>query len=101
YLRDEIRPDIASPSGIVEALAWKIHSHLVVADELHPSGQNCAPDGMECNAETRARVLRAIRPHVLATEGDLFEFGVHEGSSLTGLATDYPQRHVYGFDSFE
>jgi hypothetical protein len=101
YLGYEVRPDVASPSGVVEQLAWKVHSHLVVAEEFRPTGQDCAPDGMPCNAETRARVLEAIRPHVSAVDGDILEFGVHEGASVVAFARDYPQRRVYGFDSFE
>lgn len=101
YLRDEIQPDVASPSGIVETLAWKIHAYLVLNEELRPTGQDCAPDGLPCNKETRARMLDAVLPHTAATEGDILEFGVHEGESILVFAERLPDRHVYGFDSFE
>jgi len=101
YLRDEIRPDVASASGTVEALAWKVHSYIVLNEELRPQGEDCAPDGLPCNRETRARILDVVLRHAVATKGDVFEFGVHEGESLVVFAERLPDRHVHGFDSFE
>jgi len=86
YLRDEIRPDVASASGTVEALAWKVHSYIVLNEELRPRGEDCAPDGLPCNRETRARILDVVLRHAVATKGDVFEFGVHEGESLVLFA---------------
>lgn len=100
-LRAEIRADTPSPSGLAEALAWKSHAYLVLAEELSPTGRNCSPEGLCQNMETRARLLDAVLASAAEIEGDVLEFGVSAGKSLRLFAERCPQRHVYGFDSFE
>jgi predicted O-methyltransferase YrrM len=99
-LLDEIAPDRASPSGLVEALGWKIHSYIVLEEELRPTGRDCSGPRMLHDAETRKEFF-----DVLATAGipagDILEFGVFKGESLQLFAERFPDRRIYGFDSFE
>jgi hypothetical protein len=38
----------------------------------------------------------------LATiDGDILEFGVHQGGSIRAIAEKFPKKQIYGFDSFE
>ena len=59
----EVQPDTQSPSGVVEAWAWKIHSHILRSEEM-ADGKNCAGDAMRCDAETRRRVLDVVGQHL-------------------------------------
>jgi methyltransferase family protein len=99
-LRDEIQADVASPSGIAEALAWKTHAYLVLNEELRPTGRDCSGDRMRHDGETRQRLLDMVLSSPLP-DGDILEFGVYRGESLLYLADRCPERRVYGFDSFE
>jgi len=100
-LRDEIQPDLPSPSGVAEALAWKSHAYLVLNEELRATGKNCAVDRMRSDRETRSRMLDVILSHIEKVQGDILEFGVYQGESLRLLAERCADRIVYGFDSFE
>jgi hypothetical protein len=100
-LHDEIRCFENSPSGIAESLAWKMHSYLVLSEELRPTGINCAEDGMRADSKTRLRVLRIVAESLGAVEGDILEFGVAGGESLRELNRMCPGRRCFGFDSFE
>src|SRR5262245_38487459 len=100
-LRAEIMPDITSPSGLVEAFAWKAHAYLVLNEELRPTGVDCSADGMRCDSETRARMIDVVLTSAEVMEGEILEFGVWKGESLRVFAERCPDRHVYGFDSFE
>ncbi len=42
-----------------------------------------------------------IRSKETAIEGDILEFGVFQGRSVAILASLFPDRKIYGFDSFE
>jgi hypothetical protein len=46
-------------------------------------------------------VLDVVLSQAAATKGDVLEFGVFQGDSLSVFAQRCPDRHVYGFDSFE
>jgi hypothetical protein len=97
-LCSEIRADVPSPSGVVEALAWKSHAYLVLAEELRPTGRDC---GAHHDAGTRARLFDIVLTSAASTEGDILEFGVAGGESLRVFADRCPERHVFGFDTFE
>ena len=100
-LRDEIRTGRKSRSGLIEQLSWKVHSSLVLREELAPTGEDCSADHMRSDDETRKRLVDAIVPVASRVEGDILEFGVHRGESVELLAQRFPDRHAYGFDSFE
>ena len=99
-LLDEVQPDTPSPSGVVEAWAWKIHSQILRSEEM-ADGENCAEDGMRCDANTRRRILDVVAQHLIQVPGEIFEFGVSSGESFLEFLNRFPARHVYGFDSFE
>jgi hypothetical protein len=99
-LRHEIAPDRDSPSGLIEDLAWKVHSHIVLEEELRPTGRNCSGAYMRHDAETRKHFLDALAELDVA-EGDILEFGVFKGESLRLIAERFPGRRIFGFDSFE
>jgi hypothetical protein len=100
-LRSEIQADVCSPSGVAEAFAWKTHSYIVLAEELRPSGQDCAADGMRHDPETRARIIEVVLERICGLGGDVLEFGVAAGDSLRTFARRCPERRIFGFDSFE
>jgi hypothetical protein len=99
-LLDEIRPDVASPSGLAEALAWKAHSYIVLEQELHTTGTDCSGPEMRHDQVTRVRMFDVLAAAPVP-EGDILEFGVYQGSSLLLFAERFPTRRIYGFDSFE
>jgi Macrocin-O-methyltransferase (TylF) len=99
-LRDEIRPDMPSPSGLAESLAWKTHSYIVLEEELRPTGVDCSGPVFAHDARTRERLFDLL-PEANPPEGDILEFGVYQGSSLQLFAERFPTRRIYGFDSFE
>jgi hypothetical protein len=99
-LRDEIRPDMASPSGLAELLAWKTHSYIVLEEELRPTGIDCSGPVFAHDAGTRERLFDLL-PKTHLPDGDILEFGVFQGSSLQLFAERFPTRHIYGFDSFD
>ena len=94
-LRDEIQPDTRSPSGLAEAFAWKAASYSVLSEEL------CS--GTDCGNHDQASQERlfSVVAESLAVEGDVLEFGVGGGHSVRLLACLFPDRRVYGFDSFQ
>jgi Methyltransferase domain len=100
-LRAEIGPDVVSPSGLMEAIAWKAHAYLVLQEELRPQGVDCAADGMRSDGTTRTRIIDVILDRIAPLEGSVLEFGVYNGESLLIFADRCPSRQVYGFDSFE
>lgn len=100
-LRSEIQADTCSPSGLAEAYAWKTHSYIVLAEELRPTGRDCAADGMRHDFETRTRIIDIVLERTKDVPGDILEFGVAGGDSLRAFAQRCPGRQVYGFDSFE
>jgi Macrocin-O-methyltransferase (TylF) len=100
YLRDEIVPDVPSPSGVVESLAWKIHSYVVLSQEL-TTGVNCCPDNLRSDPATRAKILDIVLAETDQVPGDILEFGVATGVSLRTFAQRCPERRVYGFDGFD
>src|SRR5262245_47413230 len=59
----EVQADTASPSGLVETLAWKIHSYQVLAEEL-AEGKRWYGSTMQSNRETRAAMLKTIEAHL-------------------------------------
>jgi hypothetical protein len=99
-LLDEIAPDRDSPSGLVEALGWKVHSHIVLEEELRPTGRNCSGPRMRHDRETRTEFFDALAAADLP-DGDILEFGVFRGESLQLFAERFPGRRIFGFDSFE
>lgn len=99
-LLDEIRPDVASPSGLAEALAWKAHSYIVLEQELRTTGVDCSGPEMRHDQETRVRMFDFLAK-ARVPEGDILEFGVYQGSSLQLFAERFPAKRIYGFDSFE
>ena len=99
-LLNEIRPDEASPSGVIEASAWKIHSYIVLEQELRTTGQDCSGPEMRHDHETRERLFDVVAKADLP-DGDILEFGVYQGRSLLLFADRFPKRHIYGFDSFD
>jgi predicted O-methyltransferase YrrM len=99
-LLDEIRPDVASPSGLAEALAWKAHSYIVLEQELRTTGMDCSGPEMRHDQVTRERMFDLLAA-ARVPEGDILEFGVYQGSSLQLFAERFPTRRIYGFDSFE
>ncbi len=99
-LQSEMSEDV-SPSGIAETIAWKTHAYIVLNEELHPTGQDCAEDEFRCDKETRVRLLDIVLPFIASIKGDILEFGVFKGESLQTFAERCPNRQVYGFDSFE
>lgn len=100
-LRDEVQPDVVSQSGVVEAFAWKTHAYLVLNEELRATGRDCSMGTMRCGHDTRARLIDTVIACAAGTEGDILEFGVYKGESLLVFAELCPDRHVYGFDSFD
>jgi hypothetical protein len=100
-LREEVLPDTASASGLVEAFAWKAHAYLVWNEELRPTGLDCCEGRMRLDHETRTRLLEAAVAAVAGIDGDIVECGVYQGDSIRLLAERCPERRVYGFDSFE
>lgn len=99
-LHREIKPDVKSPSGIAEALAWKSHAYLILSEEL-AVGKNCCGEAWCSNRESRAKIIQVILDSVNNVRGDIFEFGVAAGDSFLQLLRACPDRAVYGFDSFE
>jgi hypothetical protein len=99
-LRDELVPDSESRSGIVEELAWKNHSYLVLNEEL-ADGVDCCADRMRSDRETRDRLFTIVVDKMSDCGGDILEFGVAAGESFLYFLNHCPNRHVYGFDSFE
>ena len=99
-LLDEIRPDVASPSGLAEALAWKAHSYIVLEEELRPTGTDISGPEMRHDQVTRERLFDFLSTATVP-DGDILEFGVFQGSSLALFAERFPARRIYGFDSFE
>ena len=99
-LLDEIRPDVASPSGLAEALAWKAHSYIVLEEELRPTGTDISGPEMRHDQETRERLFGFLTKTPVP-DGDILEFGVFQGKSLALFAERFPDRRIYGFDSFE
>jgi len=97
---EEIRPDGASPSGVAEALAWKVHSYIVFEKELRTTGENCSGPRMRHDEETREHFFDVLAK-ANAPDGDILEFGVFQGKSLRLFAARFPLRRIYGFDSFE
>ncbi len=100
-LQQEVQPDVDSPSGVMEAIAWKVHSQIVLAEELRPTGIDCAADGMRHDNETRTRVLDVVLEEARTIQGAVLEFGVGGGDSMRALAERNAEREVFGFDSFE
>jgi Macrocin-O-methyltransferase (TylF) len=100
-LHGEIRPDVVSPSGLLEAIAWKTHAYLVLNEELRPRGEDCSADAMRCDDQTRALVIETTLACAANIPGDILEFGVSGGESLRIFAERSPGRRVFGFDSFE
>jgi macrocin-O-methyltransferase TylF-like protien len=99
-LRDEIKPDMPSPSGLAESLAWKTHSYIVLEEELRPTGSDVSGPVLRHDAYTRERLFDLL-PKANPPEGDILEFGVYQGSSLQLFAERFPTRRIYGFDSFD
>jgi hypothetical protein len=99
-LMAECQPDEDSPSGLVEQLSWKIHSAQVLRSEL-ALGVNCCPGRMDSNRGTRQRIFEVVSPRIEVVSGDILEFGVAAGESFLWFLRRFPDRHVYGFDSFE
>lgn len=100
-IKDEVRPDVPSQTGVVEDLAWKIHAQIVLNDELRLNGLNCCPDGLRSDKETRARMFEAVLKAAANVPGDILEFGVSSGESMRYWAKHCPDRKIFGFDSFE
>jgi hypothetical protein len=99
-LLGEVQPDVESPSGVVQALAWKSHAYLVLHEEL-TGGENCCPEGMRSDRETRERIFAEVLAKMSGCPGDILEFGVASGESFLYFLNRCPERHVYGFDSFD
>ena len=97
----EVQPDEPSPSGLVETLAWKVHSYLVLNEELALTGEDCSHDGLRSDKITRGRILDIVVREAAAVDGDILEFGVSAGESLLDFSARCPDRRVLGFDSFE
>jgi hypothetical protein len=95
-LQHEVQPDTPSPSGLAEAFAWKAHAYIVLNEELR-SGIDCG--GFDDS--TQAKLFHAVGEHIRCVEGDVLEFGVSGGRSLRHLARLFPDRRIYGFDSFQ
>jgi Methyltransferase domain len=96
----EIRPDVPSDTGLIEAMAWKNHAYLVMSEEL-ASGTNCCHGPLKCDYGTRQRMLDIVLAAIQSRAGDVFEFGVASGDSFLQFLDRCPNRQVYGFDSFE
>jgi hypothetical protein len=96
----ECQPDVMSRSGVVEQFAWKAHSYQVLSTEL-ASGVNCCPEKLACTWDSRDRMFAVIMDCLKGVQGDIFEFGVSSGKSFLWFLKQCPDRHVYGFDSFE
>lgn len=99
-LEGECQPDLASATGVVEALAWKTHAFQILSSEL-ASGVNCCPDALASTLESREKIFEVIFRQLENVPGDIFEFGVSSGRSFHTFLKRCPDRHVYGFDSFE
>jgi len=99
-LMSEIRADEPSPSGVIEALAWKAHAHAVLYDEL-AGGVDCCAGPPHSNTETRERLMGVALKAIESHPGDIVEFGVSSGESFLELVRRCPGRQVIGFDSFE
>jgi hypothetical protein len=95
----EVQPDVDSPSGLVEALGWKVHSLLVKNEDL-ADGRNCCGEASESTRESRARLLDVVLESAASVPGDVFEFGVAAGDSFLTFLERCPDRQVYGFDSW-
>ncbi len=100
-LGSEIQPDVESPSGIAEALAWKNHSYMVLNEELASTGTNCCTGRMRSDRETRFQLIDLVLARLSSVPGDVFEFGVAGGESFLYFLERCPNRRIYGFDSFE
>ncbi len=100
-IKGEIVADVPSESGVVEELAWKVHSQLVLSVELKQYGENCCPEGLCSTPTTRLRLFEICDREIRDVPGDILEFGVAAGESLQYWAAKCPGRNVYGFDSFE
>lgn len=101
FLREEVQADVVSNSGLVEAFAWKTHAYLVEKEELRSTGKKCFDERMPSDQTTRKQVIDTVVECAAAVEGDILEFGVYKGESLRWFADRFPERRVYGFDSFE
>ncbi|MBV9082567.1 MAG: class I SAM-dependent methyltransferase [Acidobacteriaceae bacterium] len=98
-LREEVQPDVEAPE-VVQTLAWKSHSCLVLQEEL-TGGKNCCPDRMRSDRETRAALFSTVLENMNGCTGDILEFGVSSGESFLYFLNQCPERQVYGFDSFD
>ena len=99
-LRAECLSDVSSPSGIAEQFAWKSHAYQVLYSEL-AAGVNCCPERMDSTWESRERIFEVILRRIEGVPGDILEFGVSSGQSFLWFLKRCPDRHIYGFDSFE
>lgn len=99
-LSDEISEDVDSPSGLVEAFGWKAHALAVKNEEL-TGGKNCCGEKSQSTPESRARLLDVVLENAARQPGDVFEFGVASGDSFLTFLERCPNRHVWGFDSWE
>jgi hypothetical protein len=99
-ISQEIRADVSSDTGFIEAMAWKNHAYLVMWEELAP-GENCCQGPLRSDRETRSRMLDIVLEAIQSRAGDVFEFGVAAGESFLQFLDRCPNRQIYGFDSFE
>jgi hypothetical protein len=99
-LHGEIRADINSPSGLIEAMSWKTHAYLTKSEEL-AGGKNCCPETSDSTWESREQLFQVVLDEIESMTGDIFEFGVSTGKSFLTLLERCPDRQVYGFDSWE
>lgn len=100
-LKCEVRPDEPSPSGIVEALGWKMHAYIVLSEELKPTGRDCCGASLEHSHASRQRLFETVAEAIDGVDGDILEFGVATGESLIAFARLFDNRQCYGFDSFD
>ena len=101
FLREEVQADVVSNSGVMEAIAWKTHAYLVQNEELRPTGKKCFDERLPSDQTTRKQVVKLVMDCAAVVEGDILEFGVYKGDSLRWFADRFPDRRVYGFDSFK
>lgn len=99
-LNAECQADVTSESGIAEQFSWKSHAYQVLNSELS-EGVNCCPEKMGSTRESRQRLFEVILERIRDVPGDLLEFGVSSGESFLWFLKHCPERHIYGFDSFE
>lgn len=99
-LRAESSPDVPSPSGVVEAFAWKVHASIVAREELG-GGVQCYDGASTSSSVTRGRLLDVVVAHLAEQPGAILEFGVSSGDSFRDFLRRCPDREVFGFDSFQ